>query len=69
MCTIQMAKARTDIVKDVRSYGLDDLLEHFGLERRAEGAKHDAEDDCLRTAELYSILHKGEKVVIKQNKK
>ena len=63
-----MAKARTDLVPASVSKNLDSLLEHFGLEARALGAKHDAYIDCVKTAELYMKLSE-EKDAKKKRKK
>ena len=38
--------------------GLDDVLEHYGFERRDVDEKHDALDDCRLTAKIYKELVK-----------
>ena len=37
---------------------LDDLLEYFGMERRAVYKPHDAVDDCKYAAEVYMKIMK-----------
>ena len=39
-------------------YTLDDVLEHFGYERRDPDAHHDAMRDCELTAKIYMDLMK-----------
>ena len=56
VCTLELAEKRTDLVPPHLKKDLDTLLKHFELERRPEGAKHDAYIDCQKTAQLYMKL-------------
>jgi len=55
-CTFEMAGKSKDLVPDDLPRGLDDLLEHFGYERRCEDDKHDALTDCRCAAKTYMKL-------------
>ena len=57
ICTIELAKKRTDLVPASVKKKLDSLLTRFGLEARDPKAKHDAYIDCIKTAELYMKLN------------
>ena len=57
LCTFEMA----DVMLDLDSKTLDDLLEHFGFERREEDAHHEAIQDCELTAKKYMELMKTKK--------
>jgi DNA polymerase III subunit epsilon len=50
LCTVRLARR---LVKEVRSCGLDNLSQHFGLEN---GARHRAAGDALATADLLERL-------------
>lgn len=50
LCTVRLARR---LVREVRSCGLDNLSQHFGL---ANSARHRAAGDALATAELLSLL-------------
>lgn len=58
VCTIELAKKRTDLVPPTTPKGLDSLLSHFGLEPRDTDTNHDAHIDCVKTAQLYMKLSK-----------
>ena len=45
-------------VPETKTFILDDVLEHFGFERREEGARHDAREDCTLSAKVYMELMK-----------
>ncbi len=50
LCTVRLARR---LVREVRSCGLDNLSQHFGLDN---GARHRAAGDALVTAELLARL-------------
>ena len=53
-CTLEMSRQ----VPFLKFHGLDDLLEHFGFERRSLEVKHDAQADCILTAKVYMEIMK-----------
>jgi len=53
-CTVKMS----DGIPGVSMRFLDDLLEHFGYERRDPEQAHDAVNDCRLTAKVYMDLMK-----------
>ena len=56
-CTRDMANKHPGVPQDMPR-GLDDLLEHFGFNRRDEEEKHNALDDCRMDAKVYLELCK-----------
>ena len=55
LCTLDMS----DRLLNLESKGLDDLLEHFGFERREDAGYHDAVQDCQLTAKVYMALQRN----------
>ena len=59
VCTIELAKQRTDLVHKDVSKNLDSLLKHFKLEPRDPEKAHDAYIDCKKASQIYMKLTEG----------
>ena len=53
-CTFETS----NLIEGYNGWSLDDLLEHYGHERRKVGKYHTATDDCELTAKVYKDMFK-----------